>query len=260
MSHDYTLPPTPIATFITMEQQYDSGIDPESLKKFSAAFPGGIVLEKEHLRRVGFDPETTQKFEELFDNGIKEPPMPRMVLATPYLTKEKLQAADIAIEKIEKFAELFPNGTEVTCEVCVKHPDVFSFGKNGRRLITDIHYVNEFEHIRVQYDHEIMEIEEVYGPYGVQHMFAIIAFRNLMRVKRDDKDKIAVKVGHDPYNPPPQLVALYSPSRPPIIAEENAHKNRLERIEKEYLLEQALAFYKTSRWSQKIGPNNHDPR
>jgi hypothetical protein len=45
-----------------------------------------------------------------------------------YLTKERLAEAGIDAEKVDKFAELFPNGTEVTRELCVKHPDVFSFG------------------------------------------------------------------------------------------------------------------------------------
>jgi hypothetical protein len=54
-----------------------------------------------------------------------------------YLTNEQLQELwDTGIdEKIEKFAELFQNGTEVTREICVKHPDVFSFGLPGARLM-----------------------------------------------------------------------------------------------------------------------------
>ena len=54
-----------------------------------------------------------------------------------YLTKEQLlELQDTGIdEKIEKFAELFPNGTEVTYDVCIKHPNVFSFGLPGARLL-----------------------------------------------------------------------------------------------------------------------------
>ena len=54
-----------------------------------------------------------------------------------YLTNEQVQELqDTGIdEKIEKFAELFPKGTEVTYELCVEHPDVFSFGNPGARLM-----------------------------------------------------------------------------------------------------------------------------
>ena len=53
-----------------------------------------------------------------------------------YLTNEQVQELqDTGIdEKIEKFAELFPNGTE-TYDLCIKHPDVFSFGLPGARLM-----------------------------------------------------------------------------------------------------------------------------
>ena len=37
-----------------------------------------------------------------------------------------------------KFARLFPNGAEVTRELCIKHPDVFSFGCPGARLMPHV--------------------------------------------------------------------------------------------------------------------------
>ena len=54
-----------------------------------------------------------------------------------YLTKEQVEELwDTGIdEKIEKFAELFPNGTEVTYDLCIKHPDVFSFGLPDARFM-----------------------------------------------------------------------------------------------------------------------------
>jgi hypothetical protein len=52
-----------------------------------------------------------------------------------YLTKEQLEDAGIDPEKIQKFAALFPYGTEMTRELCMKHPDVFSFGLPGARLM-----------------------------------------------------------------------------------------------------------------------------
>jgi hypothetical protein len=169
-----------------------------------------------------------------------------------YLTEGQLIDAWIDPEKIQKFAELFPNGTEVTYDLCVTHTDLFSFGKQGRSLITDVHYVNEREHIRSQYDREIMDADRT---CEMRRGLAIVDFRRRMYVKRDDKDKIAVKIGYDPHNPPLKTVVLYSPPRPPTLAEENDHKNNLERIEKEHILEQALAFYKASRYI-----NGHIPR
>lgn len=57
-----------------------------------------------------------------------------------YITKEQLQELqDTGIdEKIQKFARLFPNGAEVTRELCIKHPDVFSFGCPGARLMPHV--------------------------------------------------------------------------------------------------------------------------
>jgi hypothetical protein len=54
-----------------------------------------------------------------------------------YLTNEQVQELqDTGIdEKIKKFDALFPNGTEVTRELCIKHPDVFSFGFPGAQLL-----------------------------------------------------------------------------------------------------------------------------
>jgi hypothetical protein len=52
-----------------------------------------------------------------------------------FLTKEQLQEAEIDYEQVRKFAELFPSGTEVTRELCMKHPDVFSFGLPGSLLL-----------------------------------------------------------------------------------------------------------------------------
>jgi hypothetical protein len=80
-----------------------------------------------------------------------------------YLTKEQLQDAGVAPEKVQKFAALFPNGTEVTCEVCVKHPDVFSFGKQGGPLIRAI---NDIEAVHSRYDYEIMEAGHTCGAWG----------------------------------------------------------------------------------------------
>jgi hypothetical protein len=60
-----------------------------------------------------------------------------------------------------------------------------------------------------------------------------------MHVERDDKDKVAA-VYYPREGPDAQFVI----SRHPTMQEDNAHRNNLERIEKEYLLEQSLAFYK----------------
>ena len=60
------------------------------------------------------------------------PVLQRMIM---FLKREHLQAAGIDPEKIVKFADLFPNGTEVTRDVCVKFPQVFSFELDGMRIL-----------------------------------------------------------------------------------------------------------------------------
>jgi hypothetical protein len=159
-----------------------------------------------------------------------------------YLTEGQLIDAWIDPEKIQKFAELFPDGTEVTCELCVKYPDIFSFGEQGRSLITDVHYVNEREDIRSQYDREIMELERA---CGVRRSIAICVFRNRLRAGRDDKDRtndIYYPLGTD------GKTARFAISRPPTIEEDTAHKSNIDHIEQEHLLKQALVFYKASRY------------
>jgi hypothetical protein len=52
-----------------------------------------------------------------------------------FLTKEKLQDARVPPSRFYKFVELFPNGTEVTRELCLEHPNIFSFGFQGGYLI-----------------------------------------------------------------------------------------------------------------------------
>jgi hypothetical protein len=207
---------------------------------FLAEICTGVTTKE--LYDAGFDHETIQKFKEAFKNGTKRTRASIIALTTPFLTKEQLQNAGIEPEKIEKFAELFPDGTEVTCEVCVKHPDVFSFGEKGGKLIRAL---NDIEEVHSKYDHDITDADFT---YGARSAVAIADFRSRLRVERGDKDKIA---GHQPHRAARYrklAMMLYSPPRHPTQQEENTHKNNLERIEREHLLEQALAFYNASRY------------
>jgi hypothetical protein len=171
---------------------------PKTVKKFRELLHGRPEVTKEKLQDAGFDPETIQKFEELSKIGTKVIRAARRV--TPYLTKEQLQDTGIDPEKIQKFTELFPYGTEVTCELCVKHPDIFSFGKQGAQLLSAMNAINDMPHSHSQYDAQIAEAA---------------SFRFLRYV-----------------------VAHIKPWR-----------QRVDRIENEFMLEQALAFYKASKYS-----------
>ncbi len=152
-----------------------------------------------------------------------------------HLTKEQLQGAGIDPGKIQKFAELFPYGTEVTCELCARHPDVFSFGKQGRELICAT-----YEEVRLQYDSEIIDADLA---YGARRAIAISVFRRRM-MQGDDNDKarmVYYPLGTD------EMTAQVVISRPPTINEDNTHKHNIERIEQEHLLDLALLFYKSSK-------------
>jgi hypothetical protein len=121
----------------------------------------------------------------------------------------------------------------------VKHPDVFSFGEQGRVLIRATYYISYIEEVRSQYDYDVMDAERT---CGARRAIAISVFRRRMR--SDGKDKVApvyYPLGTD------GKTGQFAISRPPTIEEDNAHRNNIERIEQEHLLDQALFFYKACK-------------
>jgi hypothetical protein len=161
----YYVPGQRVGRYITQKQFHDAGFDPETITKFKELFSSGQVT-KEKLHDARFDSETIQKFEELSKNGMEVIRAPGRV--TPHLTKEQLRDAGIDHEKIQKYAELFPDGTEVTCELCVKYPDVFSFGKQGCKLLSAMNAINDMPdvHLHSEYNAEIEKADKTRLIFG----------------------------------------------------------------------------------------------
>lgn len=119
---------------VTKDHLQMSGIEPEKIRKLAELFPDIIEVDEEKLHEAGLSNDEIYK---LIDLTLG----PRMIgMMKAYLTKEKLQDAGIKLEIIEKFDKLFPGGTEVTHRICIKHPDIFSFGNKFRVPLSGIEY------------------------------------------------------------------------------------------------------------------------
>lgn len=146
-----------------------------------------------------------------------------------YLTKEQVEElVDTGIdEKIEKFVELFPDGTEVTYDLCIKHPDVFSFGLPGARLMPNCGWKAYFDRI-----------------LKARHIYKVLSFFATPRGRI-----VIIHNGNEEWKP--QKMFTWGPKIPlrreaPTSEEIDVGNKKLERIMREYNLELALIFYETS--------------
>jgi hypothetical protein len=163
-----------------------------------------------------------------------------------FLTKEKvqeLQGTGID-EKIEKFAELFPNGTEVTRELCIKHPDVFSFGLPGARLMPrHVRWKTYWEKVRkakIGYKCRVIQLghRRDWATRGCSGMYKR-AFEQALR--QWEKDNPNYVPGIFKFGPPMPLDYCESPSIALQVLEEC--KIEEERLARDCNLELALMFY-----------------
>ena len=143
------------------------------------------------------------------------------------ITEILLQAVEVHPERVQKFAELFPNGTELTRELCLKHPDVFNLGLPVALLLQ--------RYIREEYVNKVLEIQDAYE-------IKLTLAKPRGRMIDIQNDESAVEPAK------PQRLFTWGPVipvrvEPPTEQEIEASKEKIARIKREYNLELSLAFF-----------------
>ena len=155
-----------------------------------------------------------------------------------FLTNEQVQELqDTGIdEKIEKFAELFPNGTEVTYDLCIKHPDVFSFGLPGARLLPPGGWKAYWDKVfKAKRNYKIRKAIAGCTPEERFRDFEKEKIAYERRFAKWEKENIG-------YYDKPRIFSCI-PILPPPPLSPDEYKITEERITRDYNLELALIFY-----------------
>lgn len=155
------------------------------------------------------------------------------------IKKYHLEYFCIDRERIEKFDALFQEQTEVTYEVCVTHPDIFSFGLQGLPLVPYAYksYVAEIGEATHIYYSKINEIRQIYGKKWIGPSI------------NPDPDIIENKhTGLFTWAPPmPSNVP-----RPLTPQEMDILNEKLQEAKYEYCLLQAIAFYNANEENRRV--------